>query len=189
MLALALNMAGITLPIGWARVLWSISGALILFAIIVAIRAYVVPLFRKGESSALKVTIPCIKIGRMVSNNNFILLVTVKFEPSAPIQLGKLDLVYKPSALSKYITSSPLGRLPTKLVERVETYEVEYEISGFRGDFLLETGFREKKNIPESKWPQAYLHVLAGNLDFNTDKVPMPTPTWMLASGKEDSQN
>ncbi len=140
------------------------------------------------DISPLKVTILYSKIGRTISSNSFVLLVTIKFEPSEPIQLGKFDLVYKPSPESRYITFSPLSGLPTKLIERVETYEVEYEISGFSGDFLIKIGFLEQSNRPESEWPQAHLHVLAGNLDFTTVEVPAPTPKWLLTSDKEGSQ-
>ena len=125
----------------------------------------------------LEVTTPSIKIGERISNDSFLLLVTVQFQPSAPIQLGKLDLVYDGKPYE------PM-ELPTKLVERVETYEVKYKISGFRGNFLIEAGLREKNNVPENKWPQAYLHVIAGDLDFNTAKVAVPTPSARLASDK-----
>lgn len=120
----------------------------------------------------LKVTTLSIKIGKKISNDSFLFLVTVKFQPSIPIQLGKLDLMYKNKPLE------PMEGLPAKLIERVETHEVKYEVPGFRGDFLIETGLRKEKNVPENEWPQAYLHVLAGGLDFNTDKVPVPLPIW-----------
>ena len=178
-----LDMAGITLSIGWAIVLWVISGILVLFAGVIAFRAYALPFLRreKANKSELKVTITNIKIGEGISNDSFLFLVTVKLQPSAPIQLGKLDLVYdrQPYAPMEF---------PTKLVERVETYEVKYKVSGFRGDFLLETGLREEKNVPENEWPQAYLHVIAGELNFNTDKVPIPTPNARSTPDKEEPQ-
>lgn len=190
---LALPFLGVEMsPLGgtWTAsiIIWCI------FVILLAIynREWIKRKFKLRSDKAnypLKVTMLYSKIGGTFSSSIFTLLVTVKFEPLEPIQLGKLDLVYKFSPESRYITYSPSGGLPTKLIERVETHEVGYEISGFSGDFLLKIGFLEQSNRPESEWPQAYLHVLAGNLDFITTEVPTPTPERLLTSGKEGSQN
>ncbi len=66
--------------------------------------------------------------------------------------------------------------MPTKIVERVESYEVKYEVPGNYGTLLIDQGVREQQKAPDSKWPQAYIHVMAGGLDFNTEPFPVPTP-------------
>ncbi len=129
----------------------------------------------KGKAS-LKVMVNNVKIDSSPQNDKVLFLVNMTLEPLNPIQLGKLDFVYKPSDLVRSVSYPPLGGLPTTLVKGIESYEVKYEVAGFIGDLRIESGFHELRKDPGSKWPQGYIHVMAGGLDFNTNSFPVPTP-------------
>lgn len=143
---------------------------------------------------SLRVVVNRVKLDNSAKTGWVVFSVSMTLEPSGPIQLGKLDFDYSPE-LSIYPLCPamkgpypPLGGLPTILVERIESYEVKYEVPGKYGTLLIEQGVLEAQKAPDSKWPQAYIHVMAGGLDFTTEPFLVPTPKRQLTPDKEGSQ-
>lgn len=143
---------------------------------------------------SLRVVVNRVKIDDSPKTGWVVFSVSMSLESSAPIQLSKLDFDYSPE-LSIYPLCPamkgpypPLGGLPTTLVERIESYEVKYEVPGKYGTLLIEQGVLEAQKVPDSKWPQAYIHVMAGGLDFTTKPFLVPTPKRQLTPHKEGPQ-
>jgi hypothetical protein len=134
--------------------------------------------------SRLKVAIQNVRIGTLLFDDRreiiqFFISLTLEAHRTS---LGALDLVFEDKPLCK-----PL-ELPTKFVKRKETYEVEYRVPGDGAGLLLLQGELKRRQAPDNEWPQAYFHVLAGGLNFNTRPFPILTPDEWLTLHKKGYQ-
>ena len=116
-----------------------------------------------------------------------ILAIDLTFTPTNPIQLGFLELVFEDRK------HDPI-EMPTRLIERAETYTVRYMVYKPTGHWLTKVGIDQgdlegSPAITEAEWPKGHLHVVAGALEFDTEPFLVPTPSKPLAPDTEGSQH
>lgn len=135
----------------------------------------------KGKPS-LEVTIQDVRTGTLLYDNGQDIVqffIHLTLEASGEIQLGALDLVVEGKTYRKVCKPE---KLPTTLVKGIESYEVEYRVPD-ANKLLIQHGAVKAGWFPESTMSdKAYLHIIAGNVDFTTKP-------FLLVSHKEGSQS
>lgn len=113
---------------------------------------------------------------------------TVFHPVNPPIQLASVELFFEGRLHSA-------TKVPTNLIERDHTETYHFQVGGASiGDRLIKMGLEQGEApdlaaaIREDQWDKAFLHIVAGASDFETESFLAPTPTMRLAPGTEDSQ-